>query len=87
MSDNTQLNARQTEGDTIATDDIDGVKHQRVKIQQGADGEATDVSIAQGLSVEDNNSVLMKGLLLELKILNLHMSVMTDNFFTKQDVE
>jgi hypothetical protein len=31
-------------GETIASDDIGGVKHQRVKLQVGADGAAADVS-------------------------------------------
>jgi hypothetical protein len=51
MSDNTVLNAG-AGGDTIATDDIGGVKHQRVKIQHGADGSAVDVSAANPLPVE-----------------------------------
>ena len=55
MADNTELNAG-TGGDTIATDDIAGVKHQRVKIQHGADGSATDVSAASPLPV-DNSGV------------------------------
>lgn len=41
MSDNTTLNAG-SGGDTIASDDIGGVKHQRVKLSLGADGSATD---------------------------------------------
>src|SRR4051812_41536562 len=43
MTDNTTLNAG-AGGDVIATDDIGGGKHQRVKIEQGADGSATDGS-------------------------------------------
>lgn len=39
-------------GATIASDDIGGVHHQRVKISQGADGSATDVSSAAPLSVK-----------------------------------
>lgn len=42
MADNTS----QTGSDTIATDDIGGVKYQRVKATYGADGTATDVSDA-----------------------------------------
>lgn len=38
-------------GTTIAADDIAGVLHQRVKISQGADGSATDVSSAAPLEV------------------------------------
>lgn len=42
MADNTELNLG-SGGDTIATDDISGVKHQRVKVQHGTDGVANDV--------------------------------------------
>lgn len=53
MSDNTTLNKiAGLPGDTIATDDISGVKHQRVKVQHGADGSATDVSSAAPLPVD-----------------------------------
>jgi hypothetical protein len=48
MADNTVLSTG-TGGDTIATDDIGGVKHQRVKLEHGADGSATDVSTASPL--------------------------------------
>lgn len=37
MADNTTLNAG-SGGDVIATDDISGVKHQRIKLVIGADG-------------------------------------------------
>lgn len=50
MSDNVQANAG-SGGDLIAADDIGGVKHQRIKISQGADGSATDVSSAAPLQV------------------------------------
>jgi len=42
MSDDVILNSG-AGGDTIAADDIGGVKHQRTKVQFGADGSATDV--------------------------------------------
>lgn len=50
MADNTLLNPG-TGGDTIATDDIAGVKYQRVKVTFGADGTATDASSANPLPV------------------------------------
>lgn len=50
MADGTTLNSG-TGGDVIATDDILGVKHQRVKVEFGADGSATDVSSANPLPV------------------------------------
>ena len=53
-NDNVTLNRLQgLEGDTIAADNISGVKHQRVKVQHGADGSATDVSTAAPLPVVD----------------------------------
>jgi len=48
LADNVTLNPG-TAGDTIAADDISGVKHQRVKVEFGADGSATDVSSAAPL--------------------------------------
>jgi hypothetical protein len=50
VADNTTLNTG-SGGDVIATDDIGGVKHQRVKIEHGDDGSATDVSSASPLPV------------------------------------
>lgn len=50
MSDNTVLNLG-VGGDTIATDDISGVKHQYVKIEYGADNSATPVSPANPLPI------------------------------------
>lgn len=47
MADNTTLNAG-TGGDVIATDDIAGVKYQRVKLSLGADGAAADAPIGAG---------------------------------------
>jgi hypothetical protein len=52
MADNTTLNTG-TGGDVIATDDIAGVKHQRVKVQYGVDGAATDVSDTNPLPIDD----------------------------------
>lgn len=54
MADNTRID-NGTTGDTIATDEIAGVKHQRVKVQYGADGSATDVSEDNPLPVEVGN--------------------------------
>lgn len=56
MADNTQLNVG-TGGDLIASDDIAGVKHQRVKVEFGADGSATDVSSASPLPVTVSGTV------------------------------
>jgi hypothetical protein len=55
MADNTTLNTG-TGGDVIATDDIGGVKHQRVKVEFGADGSATDVSSTNPMPVVQPDS-------------------------------
>lgn len=49
MADN--INVTQGTGTIIATDDVAGVQYQRVKLSQGADGSATDVSSASPLQV------------------------------------
>lgn len=50
MADNTTLNPG-VGGDVIASDDIGGVKYQRVKLEYGEDGSATDVSLTNPLPV------------------------------------
>lgn len=47
MADNTVLNTG-SGGDTVATDDIGGVKYQRVKVTWGPDGTANDTDDAAG---------------------------------------
>jgi len=51
VADNTVLNSG-TGGDTIASDDVAGVKYQRVKISVGADGAASDNSTTAPLAVK-----------------------------------
>jgi hypothetical protein len=55
MADNTTLNPG-TGGDVIASDDIGGIKFQRVKPAWGVDGSAVDVSEANPLPVADAQS-------------------------------
>lgn len=52
MADNSVMGST----DTIASDDIGGVKHQRVKVEYGADGSATDVAPGTPLPVFPNNT-------------------------------
>lgn len=56
MADNTVLNAG-TGGDTIATDDIAGVKVQRVKVTWGVDGTMTDANASTPLPVVQTGTV------------------------------
>jgi hypothetical protein len=60
MADNTVLSAG-AGGDTIASDDVAGVKHQRVKVEFGVDGVATDVSASDPLPVTVIASALPTG--------------------------
>lgn len=55
MADNVTLNPGSA-GATIAADEIGGVQHQRVKVQHGADGAATDVSAASPLPAVVTNA-------------------------------
>ena len=65
MADNTTLNTG-TGGDLIATDDIAGVKYQRVKLTLGADGANDgDVSAANPVPVSGSLSVSATGELIE----------------------
>jgi len=57
MADNTVLNAG-TGGDTMSTDDIAGIKVQRVKVQFGVDGVATDVAAGTPLPTQDQAQLL-----------------------------
>ena len=61
MADNTQLSLGTEDGDTYASDDIGGIKHQRVKLSHGADGTAVDVSPAEPLSTMEGQVLLARG--------------------------
>lgn len=52
MADNVQLEAVGTPGAVAATDDIGSVHYQRVKVNFGVDGAATDVSASNPLPVD-----------------------------------
>lgn len=60
MADNTVLNAG-SGGDTIATDDIGGTKHQYVKVEFGVADTATPVSTANPLPVDQTNTTVADG--------------------------
>ncbi len=55
MADNVPITAGA--GTNIAADDVGGVYYQRVKLATGADGVATDVSVASPLPVEIQGSI------------------------------
>jgi len=55
VADNVAITAGS--GTAIAADDISSVWHQRVKVQHGADGSATDTSAAAPLPVTESTSV------------------------------
>lgn len=59
--DNVILNAG-SGGSTLAADDIGGIFHQRVKVQFGADGSATDVSTTNPLPVVPQTEIAGVGI-------------------------
>lgn len=88
MADNTTIN-RGTDGDTIATDDISGVKHQLVKMEFGKADSATQVSpddplpvlvSASGSSFLLNvaDSSVLEGIQRELERINYHLNLITE---------
>lgn len=61
MADNTQLNAM-SGGDTVATDDVSGIKHQLMKVEYGADGAATRVTSSTPLPTTSDGTTEMNRL-------------------------
>lgn len=58
MADNTQISL-ETTGDLVATDDIEGVKYQRMKVVLGADGvNDGDISSANPMPVNILSSLV-----------------------------
>ena len=51
MANNTTLSAGTGDGDTIATDDIAGVKHQKIKVEFGGEDVATEVTTSTPLPI------------------------------------
>jgi hypothetical protein len=66
VADNTTLNTG-AGGDTIATDDIAGVKHQLVKLEYGVLDSATLVSTTNPLPVDQTNTTVADGGVLPAK--------------------
>ena len=83
MADNTTISKGTVDGDVIATDDISGIKHQQVKVEWGADGTATPVTITDPLPVVPplaliREEVLLEQILGELVTMNYHLNLITE---------
>jgi len=79
MSDNTTISKGTVDGDTIATDDISGVKHQQVKMEFGKDGTATPITAGEPLpTLNLHNEVLLEQILGELVTMNFHLNLITE---------
>jgi hypothetical protein len=81
MADNTVINAG-SGGDTIATDDIGGVKHQLVKVEFGAADSATQVSPLAGLPIAGSQSALSTAAWTSATALNTAASISIAGFNT-----
>ena len=100
MADNVTItqNANSTPpaGTVIATDDVNGVQYQIMKLATGADGEATLVSssapIPISIDVEQSTvdgketHSLLSEILEQLKIVALLLNIMNDSDITIEDV-
>ena len=87
MTDNTTIN-RGTDGDTIATDDISGIKHQLVKMEFGESDTATQVSSDDPLPIlpSETGGAFLQGaqssstldsILEELQLINFHLGIIS----------
>ena len=92
MADNTELPVG-IGGDIIATDELkqsDGtfVKHQRVKVQHGEDGKATDTSVVDPIPVRDMSmQETLSAILIEARIIRRHLEEWSEQVFTEADLE
>lgn len=86
MADGTVLNPG-SGGDTIATDDVGGVKYQRIKLSNGPDGVAQDGwTLARLLSAATTNATSLKasaGVLGIVYAVNLNAAVRYLKFYNK----
>jgi len=70
--------------DIFAADDIGGVKTPRRKISVGEDGVANDASQSVPLPTEGTWQV---AILKELRIMNFHLSILSDETIRHEDIE
>lgn len=70
--------------DRVSADDVGGLKVPRVKVVSGSDGVANDAGGGAPLNTLDEYAPLI---LRELRILNLHLAKMSDEYFTAENVE
>lgn len=87
MADNVAITAGA--GTLIAADDIGGVWHQRIKIQHGQDGSATDVSSASPLPVTApaaSRTTHSIAVALQSDVLMAALTSMTPKFFSESVV-
>jgi len=78
----------------VATDDVDSVHYPVYKLAIGEDGKAALVGdgTAHGGPVyipahDEITATLLNGILKEMKIMNIHLSMMTDNEITKAELD
>jgi len=95
MTDNVKvLGSTDAGAVNVATDDVDSVHYPVYKLAIGEDGKAALVGdgTAHGgpvyIPVEnDATATLLTGILKEMKIMNIHLSMMTDNEITKAEID
>jgi hypothetical protein len=83
MTDNVVLNPS-AGGETVASDEIGGFHHQRVKMEFGGDGTATEVKHASPLPVaqDTRHMDLLQQILAEMKMMNTQLASITGDEIT-----
>lgn len=72
----------------FAFDEVGTEKHQRVKVQIGKDGKATDVSFAAPMPTSDLVlHFILEKILLESRLTNLYLSRIANENLTVDDIE
>lgn len=82
MADNYVVNANTTTGSTFASDDISSVQYPRVKPSWGADGSATDASVAAPLPTQntiETNQMVYGGTVATPKFASISCASSGDN--------
>jgi len=97
MADNVTVEPAET-GIEVATDEIGGVHYPIYKSAIGADGAITLVDSDNGMPISSPESgpaytrdeqllSVLQGITKELRIMNIHLSMITDNEVTKAELD
>jgi len=71
-------------GKSFASDEVEGEVYPRLKMSVGLDGESQTVTQTERFPAEDNQ---LGEIIKQLKMMNMHLSLMTDCSIERGDIE